>query len=159
MYNSHNLATMIKVQAKKRNIIIKDMLVSCDLGSNTMSALYHGKAIAFDSLAKIADYLECSVDYLLGRTDEPTGDTYLNTDEKKLIAAYRNKPEMQKSVNLLLGIEDDIYIPPLKETKKTARIAAFGGGTSTVEYSNDDDIDFEEIEKLAEKKEADQKQR
>lgn len=47
------------------------MLVACDLGSNTMSALYHGKSIAFDSLAKIADYLDCSVDYLLGRTDNP----------------------------------------------------------------------------------------
>lgn len=47
------------------------MLVACDLGSNTMSALYHGKSIAFDSLVKIADYLDCSVDYLLGRTDNP----------------------------------------------------------------------------------------
>lgn len=47
------------------------MLVDYDLGSNTMSALYHGKSIAFDSLAKIADYLDCSVDYLLGRTDNP----------------------------------------------------------------------------------------
>ena len=45
------------------------MLVAYDLGSNTMSALYHGKSIAFDSLAKIADYIDCSVDYLLGRTD------------------------------------------------------------------------------------------
>ena len=27
--------------------------------------------IAADSLAKIADYLDCSVDYLLGRTDDP----------------------------------------------------------------------------------------
>lgn len=41
----------------------------CELGSNAMSGMYHGKAIAFDSLAKIADYLDCSVDYLLGRTD------------------------------------------------------------------------------------------
>lgn len=47
------------------------MLVAYDLGSNTMSALYHGKSIALDSLAKIADYLDCSVDYLLGRTDNP----------------------------------------------------------------------------------------
>ncbi len=71
MYNSHDLAISIKSIAKEKNIIIKDMLTSCDLGSNTMSSLYHGKSIAFDSVAKIADYLDVSVDYLLGRTEEP----------------------------------------------------------------------------------------
>lgn len=71
MYNSHDLAISIKSIAKEKNITIKDMLTSCELGSNTMSSLYHGKSIAFDSVAKIADYLDVSVDYLLGRTDEP----------------------------------------------------------------------------------------
>lgn len=71
MYNSRNLAIAIKSIAKERKKIIKDMLEACELGSNTMSGLYHGKAIAYDSLAKIADYLDCSVDYLLGRTDKP----------------------------------------------------------------------------------------
>lgn len=71
MYNSHDLATKIKYVAKEKNIVIKDMLIACGLGSNTMSGLYHGKAIAFDSLGEIADYLDCSVDYLLGRTNNP----------------------------------------------------------------------------------------
>ena len=71
MYTSHNLAIKIKETAKIKNIVIKQMLIDCELGSNTMSALYHCKSIAFDSLAKIADYLDCSVDYLLGRTDNP----------------------------------------------------------------------------------------
>ena len=70
-YTSHNLAILIKGIAKQRNIVIKDMLNDCDLGSNTMSSLYHGKQISFSSLAKIADYLNCSVDYLLGRTNNP----------------------------------------------------------------------------------------
>ena len=71
LYTSHNLAILIKGIAKQRNIVIKDMLNDCDLGSNTMSSLYHGKQISFSSLAKIADYLNCSVDYLLGRTSNP----------------------------------------------------------------------------------------
>lgn len=71
LYTSHNLAISIKGIAKQRNIVIKDMLNDCDLGSNTMSSLYHGKQISFSSLAKIADYLNCSVDYLLGRTKDP----------------------------------------------------------------------------------------
>ena len=71
MYDSHNLAIRIKSVAKSKKEVIKDMLIACELGSNTMSAMYHGKSIAFDSLAKIADYLDCSVDYLIGRTDNP----------------------------------------------------------------------------------------
>lgn len=71
MYNSHNIAIIIKTTAKEKNIVIKQMLSECELGSNTMSAMYHGKSIASDSLARIADYLDCSVDYLLGRTDNP----------------------------------------------------------------------------------------
>lgn len=71
MYNSHNIATAIKETAKLKNVVIKTMLSDLDLGSNTMSAMYHGKMLASDSLAKIADYLDCSVDYLLGRTDKP----------------------------------------------------------------------------------------
>ena len=71
MYDSHNLAIRIKSVAKSKKKVIKDMLIACELGSNTMSAMYHGKSIAFDSLAKIADYLYCSVDYLIGRTDNP----------------------------------------------------------------------------------------
>lgn len=71
MYNSHDIAIKIKETAKNRNIVIKTLLIDCELGSNTMSAMYHGKMIASDSLARIADYLDCSVDYLLGRTDNP----------------------------------------------------------------------------------------
>ena len=71
MYNSPALANKIKEIAKLKNISLKDLLSDCGLGSNTMSHLKHNKAIAFDSLAKIADYLDISVDYLIGRTDIP----------------------------------------------------------------------------------------
>lgn len=70
-YNSLNIAEMIKVRSKSQGIAIKVMLEELELGSNTMSHMRHGRSIASDSLAKIADYLDCSVDYLLGRTDNP----------------------------------------------------------------------------------------
>jgi len=73
MYEPHNIAIAIKEQARKNGIVIKSMLTDLELGSNTMSAMYHGKSIASDSLARIADYLGCSVDYLLGR--ESSGDS------------------------------------------------------------------------------------
>lgn len=65
MYDSHNIAISIKQRAKAKNVVIKIMLEELNLGSNTMSAMYHGKTIASDSLTRIADYLDCFVDYLL----------------------------------------------------------------------------------------------
>lgn len=71
LYNSPGIAGRIKVRAKQLNRSLKDVLVSCELGSNTISNMLHGRAIASDSLARISDELDCSVDYLLGRTENP----------------------------------------------------------------------------------------
>jgi len=71
MYNAQELAQRIKNQAKCRNILIRDMLLACDLNINAISQINDKKGLASFSLAKIADYLDCSVDYLLGRTDNP----------------------------------------------------------------------------------------
>lgn len=71
MYKSLYIAENIKLYAKQKGVVLKDMLSDLSLGSNTMSNMRHGRMIAADSLARIADYLDCSVDYLLGRTDNP----------------------------------------------------------------------------------------
>ncbi len=109
LYNSSDVANRIKSYAKYKNVVLKDMLIKCDLGSNTMSALYHGKCIAFDSLAKIADYLDCSVDYLLGRTDivsyKPApASGELTEHERLVLEAYRSNAAMQSAVDKLLNV-------------------------------------------------------
>lgn len=71
LYISLNLAENIKKIAKSKSIVLGTMLSDLELGINTISNLRHGSMIAADSLARIADYLDCSVDYLLGRTDDP----------------------------------------------------------------------------------------
>ena len=53
--------------------------------------MLHGKAIAFDSLAKIADCLNCSVDFLLGRKENN-----MTIDEHQLIEKYRSVTEEGK---------------------------------------------------------------
>lgn len=47
------------------------MLKDCSLGVNALRQMTDKNGISSFSLAKIADYLNCSVDYLLGRTDNP----------------------------------------------------------------------------------------
>jgi transcriptional regulator with XRE-family HTH domain len=66
VYNSNDIANKIKETAKAQGISVKAMLSSTNLGVNT---LQHMKTSIpkSDTLALIADYLNVSVDYLLGR--------------------------------------------------------------------------------------------
>ena len=71
MYNNQVMAERIKGEAKNKKISLKTMLTDLELGINLISHLAKGQNITAANLARIADYLDCSVDYLLGRTDNP----------------------------------------------------------------------------------------
>ena len=70
MYVSSDIAIRIKTLAKAKGVSVKKLLEDVGLGYNTMSNLKTSMPKA-DNLARIADYLDCSMDYLLGRTDVP----------------------------------------------------------------------------------------
>ena len=67
MYSSQEIAVKIKQLAKEKGVTLKQMLSDCELGINFISQIANGNAITYVNLAKIADYLDVSVDYLLGR--------------------------------------------------------------------------------------------
>ena len=69
--NTSQVFEIIKKKCKSQNITIKEMLESCNINRNFMYDLKNGTIPAADKLEVIADYLDCSVDYLLGRTDNP----------------------------------------------------------------------------------------
>lgn len=71
MYGAKITKDRIKNLCKSKKINMEDMLSYCDLGVNAIRQINDIKGMASFSLAKIADYLDCSVDYLLGRTDNP----------------------------------------------------------------------------------------
>ena len=72
MYESIEIAKRIKLRAKQQNVQIKVMLEGCGLSKNALSSMLSGGSTPkSENLAKIADYLDCSVDYLLGRTENP----------------------------------------------------------------------------------------
>lgn len=71
MYIQQEISERIKSQAKKKNVVLKDMLKNIGTGVNLISHLSKGQEISYLTLAKIADYLDCSVDYLLCRTENP----------------------------------------------------------------------------------------
>lgn len=71
MYVTQEIANRIKSRLKNQRKNTKEMLSDLDMGINAISELAKGKQMSCISLARIADYLDCSVDYLLGRTDRP----------------------------------------------------------------------------------------
>lgn len=72
MHNSQDVATSIKQLAKSKNISIGKLLLDCELSKNTLSSMQAGGYLPrLETIARIADYLNCSIDYLIGRTDNP----------------------------------------------------------------------------------------
>ena len=67
MLNQQIAAERIKDQAKKQGITVKKLLTDCDIGVNTVGKMARGMDVNSQTLVKIADHLNVSVDYLLGR--------------------------------------------------------------------------------------------
>ena len=114
MYIAQTLKDRIKNQCKAKDISIKTMLSDCGLSINAISQINNTGGMYSFNLAKIADYLDCSVDYLLGRTDDPCissqSDTSLTAHEQEMVAAYRNRPAAQPIVDRILGVTDDNHV-------------------------------------------------
>lgn len=71
MHNAQDLSNCIKARAREMSISLTDLTADCGLGINALNQLTDKKGLSCFALARIADYLDCSVDYLLGRTDNP----------------------------------------------------------------------------------------
>lgn len=66
------LANTIKTLCKLKKITVKSLLESCKINRNFMYDLEKkAQAPSVDKLEAIADQLDCSIDYLLGRTNRP----------------------------------------------------------------------------------------
>lgn len=72
MYNAQTTKDRIRSRCKQQKISIDVLLKACNLGINAINQINDSKGMASFSLARIADYLDCSVDYLLGRAVSPS---------------------------------------------------------------------------------------
>ena len=105
MYNSNDVADRIRLLVKDKNMSMKQLLIDVDLGKNTMSNFKTSMPKA-DNLAKIADYLDCSVDYLLGRTDNPE----INKPNNIIISKYS-----EQNVKLVADSTESTHINARKK--------------------------------------------
>lgn len=71
MYDPVQIADRITARIKAQGKNTGDVLSACKLSVNTVSHIRKGIEISYIHFVRIADELDCSVDYLLGRTDHP----------------------------------------------------------------------------------------
>lgn len=101
MYKSSEVADRLRAVAKLRGVTMKDALHDADLSFNLMTNMRRSMPNA-TSLAKLADRLECSVDYLLGRTTELTtagtgqAGGGLSENSREMLALFEQLPERQQ---------------------------------------------------------------
>lgn len=84
MYNAQIVKERLKEQQKAQGIKNSDtMMEDLGLNINIIRQMSDNKGVGCFALAKIADYLDCSVDYLLGRTDSPNATKGINVTDNR----------------------------------------------------------------------------
>ena len=129
MYSPENLANNIREIAKKNKISQKDLLAKCDHGVNTITRLSNGTDILTKNLVKIADELNCSIDYLVGRSNHmKISQNNFSPDEILFIEKFHSiSKENQDEILHILNYKYDQY------QKKKMRLSS----TSESETTND----------------------
>lgn len=134
MYITQDIANRIKARLKIQNINMKTMLSDLDMGINSISEFSKGKQMSCISLAHIADYLDCSVDYLLGRTDLPE----INRSPSY---SYDNiediNPPMVAKDSINYGASDSPIIPVLGYVAAGEPILSYENTLTSIQPEND----------------------
>ena len=140
-----NIAYKIKETAERKRIQLKKMYEDLHVNKNTLTNLYNGSMIKSDTLARIADYLDCSVDYLLGRSNQENTscDSYtLSQDEKTLINIFRTlPPESQQNILGFLDYTASVIINDQNTAKRAARSIKDKSAQTTSHQFNSADLD------------------
>ena len=91
------VAARIKAIVKERGYKVGDFLRDCGMGVNALSQMAKAQDISASTLVVFAEHLSCSVDYLLGKTENPQGDTLdISEIEFALSGEIRDLSEAEK---------------------------------------------------------------
>ncbi len=91
MYNPQITAERIKKRAKELSIPMTQLNKLCGINKNAIAqAGKSQEGMKAKNLYAIAEVLACSIDYLLGRTDDPKGsaDTYVGENNSGIVQAH-----------------------------------------------------------------------
>lgn len=88
----------LKKIRKEKGITQIRLSIAAEVSQETISAYESGKAMpSAETLIKIADFLNVSIDYLLDRTDIPIVNTSSNNDDNELLSIFHMLNKEQKN--------------------------------------------------------------
>ena len=128
-----NISNFIKTKRIELGLTMKNVADYVGVSEGTISRWESGeiKNMKRNKIAKLSQILKISPMKLMGEIE--TDNLIFTEHEKKVIQAYRAKPQMQSAVDTLLGIEETI----------TIKYAARNGSTGEHKLTK------EEVEKLS----------
>ena len=89
--NNAQTSTIIKELCQKQNVTISKMLAETSIRKSLIYDMEkRDYTPSAEILEKIADYLKCSVDYLLGRVDTPNGTYSINNHNTTISGTQAN---------------------------------------------------------------------
>lgn len=102
MYNAQQTISRVQTEIRQKKETQKHVLEECGLSENTLKKMTDKQGMASFSLTKIADYLYRSVDYLLGRTDNPQAHKgaaeALLADEKRALELFSRLDDLDRGI-------------------------------------------------------------
>lgn len=116
MYTAQILTERIKLALKNSGKKQKEVLLNCGANENTLNQLSDKKGLSSFTLAKISDELDCSVDYLLGRTWDS------KSHKEKETPSINPEGKAQKIINIFLNLNDEGQKQLLQQAENLAEI-------------------------------------
>lgn len=87
----------LKEIRNEKNITQIRLSIAAEVSQETISAYESGKALpSAETLIKIADFLDVSIDYLLERTDNPLVNSSIKDEDNEIISIYHSLDKKQK---------------------------------------------------------------
>ncbi len=116
MYNTQDVAKRIKEIAKKRNLPISKLLEMNNIGKGTITKMNNGADVFVQTIYKIAQTLECSLDYLVGNNKSIT------EEEQELLDDFRsvNKDGKEAILQQVEYISNDSRYKKFEDIPKEA---------------------------------------
>lgn len=115
--DTQSIGERLKMLRKKANLSVDELSAIIGKDRATVYRYERGdiRKLPFELLEPLAKAFNVTPADIVGIADEDN--LILSNEEKQLVLAYRNQPEMQKAVNKLLGIAES---PPsqIVQTKK-----------------------------------------
>lgn len=71
MQDLHIIIELVQSEATKRGVTVNKLFLESGVGKDFIANMKKGRIPAADKFCNLADFLDVSVDYLLGRTDKP----------------------------------------------------------------------------------------